>query len=328
MLMIKADIQDQELVSHLNNLPKDDMVVFVMAQGRIRGAVFNGTHFVNQMRAQHNTGILETYILGQASLSGALLIPACMKGREHINWHYEAEQSPAKGFCVDVDSTGWVRSYLLNDHIPIEKPLESWDMTPFLGGEGFMTIQKMHPGDKYPSNSSVNTTGNIADDLVFYFDRSEQIKTALTTSIQMDKQGRVIGAGGLYIQVMPETGGHFDGKQKLGSQLNSSADIKNDEELIEKIENAFKAAPSLGTWFSEGNSIEDLVYGLFREFEPAIALHRDIKYECPCNKETYINHIKSLPKAEIEDMKKSGNNPLEIVCRNCGSVYHIDLNEI
>ncbi len=326
--MIKADIQDKELVSHLEKLPKDDMVVFVMAQGRIRGAVFNGTHFVNQMRAQHNTGILETYLLGQASLSGALLIPALMKGREHINWHYEVEESPAKGFVVDFDSTGWVRSYLLNDHIPIEKPLESWDMTPFLGGEGFMTIQTVHPNDKYPSTSSVNTTGNIADDLCFFFDRSQQLKTAINTSIQMDKLGRVIGAGGMYIQVMPETGGHYEGKEKLGSQLNSSANIKDDEELIDKIEKALNAAPSLGTFFSEGGDIEDLICGLFREFDPKIALHRDIRYECPCSKDLYINHIRALPAAEIEEMKKNGPNPIEVVCRNCGSVYQINLDEI
>ena len=71
--MIQAQIEDTELVAHLDSLPKDDMAVFVMAEGRVRGALFHGTHFVNQMRAQHKTGILETMVLGQASLCGAYL---------------------------------------------------------------------------------------------------------------------------------------------------------------------------------------------------------------------------------------------------------------
>ena len=106
------------------------------------------------MRAQHNTGILESYILGQACLSAALLIPALMKGREHLSLHYDVPDSPAKGFCVEADSTGWVRGYLMETHIPVEKPLENWDLRPFLGGEGYMTIQTVHPEDKYPQTSS------------------------------------------------------------------------------------------------------------------------------------------------------------------------------
>jgi molecular chaperone Hsp33 len=84
----------------------------------------------------------------------------------------------------------------------------------------------------------------------------------------------------------------------------------------------------LGQWFSEKGTIEDIVYGLFREFKPSIALHRDVRYDCPCNKETYINYIRRLPKEELDDMKVKGPDPLEVSCRNCGSVYHISLAEL
>ncbi len=325
--MIKADIEDSELSEFLAALPKDDMIHFIMGQGRFRGAIFHGTHFVNQMRAQHKGGILETYILGQASLSAALLIPAVMKGREHINWSYNVDGSLAQGFNVEADSTGWVRGYLLNDHIPIEKPLESWDLKPFLGGEGFMTIQTIRPADKHPQNSSVNTTGNIADDLVFYFDRSEQIKTALTTSIQMDKNGRVIGAGGIFVQVMPETGGHYKGVENSGSQVSSSSDMDEDEKLIEQLEEQYKKAPSLGTWFSQGRSPEDFLEQVFKDFNMTVVLHRDIVYDCPCSKEKFLEKIRALPASDIEDLKSKGE-PIEVMCRNCNSAYTIGLDEI
>lgn len=315
--MIKAQIEDKELLEHLDSIEKDEMAVFVMADGRIRGALFHGTNFVNQMRAQHKTGILETMVLGQASLCAALMMPT-MKGMEHISWRYECD-GPAKGFSVEADSTGYVRGYLLEDRIPIDKPLESWDLAPFLGN-GTMTITKAHAGDKSPQVSSVETLyKNITKDLAWYFNQSEQINTAFSTSIFMDPNGRVKGAGGMFIQVLPETGG----TKKVGAETSSTPDFKADEELITRVENAFSACPSLGKWFEEKGNINDIVYGLFREFKPQIAVRRNIKYDCPCCEDYYIEHLKSLGPKQIEDLKSSGPDPLEIVCRNCGSVYRI-----
>ena len=73
--MIKAEIKDKELLTHIDSLEEDKLRIFTMANGRVRGALFHGTRFVNQLRAQNNLGILETYILGQASLCAALTIP-------------------------------------------------------------------------------------------------------------------------------------------------------------------------------------------------------------------------------------------------------------
>ncbi|MBP5451608.1 MAG: Hsp33 family molecular chaperone HslO, partial [Treponema sp.] len=133
-------------------------------------------------------------------------------------------------------------------------------------------------------------------------------------------QGRVIGAGGLFLQLMPDMGG------TKGDKL-STADI-SDDQLIDKLEIAFKTLPSLGKWFSEGQKIEDLVYGLFREFKPSIALHRDVRYDCPCSKDLYLSHIRNLPSYELFDIRKNGPDPLEVRCRNCSSVYRIPISEI
>ena len=85
--MIKAKI-DKELDKYLQTLEEDKLRIFTMADGRVRGALFHGTRFVNQIRAQHKLGILETYILGQASLCAALTIPM-MKDKEHLAIKFE-----------------------------------------------------------------------------------------------------------------------------------------------------------------------------------------------------------------------------------------------
>ena len=319
--MKKIEIADKELVEKINVLPKDEMAVFVMADGRIRGALFHGTRFVNQMRAQHNLGILESLVLGQASLCAALMIPL-MKGQEHLCWKYDVD-GPAAGFSVEADSTGYVRGFLYNEHIPVDKPLENWDLKPFLG-TGSMSVSRIHKEDSAPHISTVEVnSGNIAEDLAWYYKQSEQISTAFNTGIQFDRQGRVIGAGGMFLQVMPETGG----KNNSGASKSSSSDAEADGQFLARVEMAFKTAPSLGQWFSEGGKIEAIVYGLFREFTPSIALRRDIRYDCPCSEETFANYIKMLPKQERDDILRK-KEPLEIQCRNCGSVYTISVEKL
>lgn len=322
--MIKKEIEDKELNEFLQTLEEDKLRIFTMAEGRVRGALFHGTRFVNQLRVQHNLGILETYILGQASLCGALTIPM-MKDMEHTSIKFEGN-GPAQGYSVEASSTGFVRSYLFNEHIQLDKPLESWDLKPFLG-EGTITFSRIHKDDKYPQSSTVEVnSGNIATDFATYFAQSEQINTAFNSSIQFDKQGRVIGAGAMYLQIMPKTGG----TAKVGSQVDSHAEeTAEDEDLLRRVENAFKACPSIGLLYSEKEvDSEDIILGLFREFSPTISLTRDVIFDCKCNEDYYINYLRTLPKDQIEDIKKNGPDPLEIICRNCGSIYKIPVEKI
>ena len=303
--MIKAEINDSELVSHINSLEKDGMSIFVMADGQFRGALFHGTRFINQMRANHNLGILETMVLGQACLCGALMIPT-MKGKERLRLRYDTN-GPAAGFSVEADSTGYVRGYLLQDRIPVEKPLENWDLAPFLG-PGTVSVTRFPEGRAKPMTGTVEIKHrNIAKDLAWYFLQSEQINTAFNTSIQLDKKGRVVGAGGLFLQTLPGA----------------------NEEVIQRVEMAFEASPSYGQWFSEKGGRDDIIYGLFREFNPSVALERDVVFDCSCSKDVFERHILNLDRKELSEIVETNpEEPVETVCHYCGSVYKIDKRDL
>ena len=316
--MIKAAF-DSDLQSFLNTLKPDQLQVFTAANGRVRGAIFHGTRFVNQVRAQHKLGILETYILGQACLCASMTIPM-MKDEEHVVIKYEG-MGPAQGYSVEADSKGYVRGYLYEQNIPVTKELEGWDLTQFMG-PGTLTFSRVHKDDKFPQSSTVEVGGaNVALDFATYFAQSEQINTAFNSSIQFDKQGRVIGAGAMYIQVIPKTGGTAgDG----GGTDSRDQDTLEDEKLITKIENAFKACPSLGLLYSENEvDNEDIVVGLFREFNPVITVSRDIIFDCPCNEKKFIDYLKTLPPQQFKEMLEDSNETIQIECRNCGSLYNI-----
>lgn len=322
--MIKAALTDKELYDFLNTLKEDKLQVFTAANGRVRGAIFHGSRFVNQLRLQHKLGILETYILGQACLCASMTIPM-MKDQEHLVIKYEG-LGPAQGYAVEADSSGYVRGYLYENNIPVTHELDGWDLSPFMG-PGTLTFSRVHKDDKFPQSSTVEVNGqNIALDFATYFAQSEQINTAFNSSIQFDKEGRVIGAGAMYIQIMPKTGGSAgDG----GGTDSRDQDTEDDEKLITKVENAFKACPSLGLLYSENEvDNEDIVVGLFREFSPVMTVTRDIIFDCPCSEEKFINYLKTLPPAQLKEMLETSNGPLEIECRNCGSVYHIPVDKL
>ena len=177
---------DEELQKYLDTLEADGLTVFTMANGRARGALFHGSRFVNQLRAQHKLGILETYILGQACLCAAMTIPM-MKDMEHNVIKYEGA-GPQEGYSVEADSKGYVRGYLFTNPVPVTKALENWDLAQFMG-PGSFTFSRVHKDDKYPQSSTVDVDGdNIAKDFATYFAQSEQINTAFNSSIQFDKE--------------------------------------------------------------------------------------------------------------------------------------------
>lgn len=295
--MIEVPITDPVLEEQFAAMHPDGMSIFLLADGALRGAFFHGTRFVNRLRVQHSLGPLETMVLGQASLTAALLVPT-IKGRDRILFRYDTI-GPAAGFRVEAFSEGFVRGYLLQNPIPVTTPPENWDLAPYFG-EGTVSLTRFPEGGREPVTGSVPIMHkNIAQDLAEYFLRSEQIATAFNTGIQLDDTGRVIGAGGLYLQTIPGA----------------------DPGIVKKAEQAFSAAPSLGQWFAEGGDREDVIFGLFRALSPAVVLERSIIFDCPCSREGYLSRLLQLDSNELDDMIQNGPHPIEICCHNCGSVY-------
>lgn len=296
--MILKQITDTALIEKLNTKHKDEMSVFMLGGGELKGALFSATRFVNTLKIQHGLGIPETLLLGHASICAALLIPM-MKGRDRIIFRYDREDGTA-GFSAEAFSEGFVRGCLLHELPAFTKPPESMDLKNILG-QGKITVIRFPEGGREPVTGIINTKhGNIAMDLSEYFLQSEQTQTGFNSGIQFDKDGDVIGAGGLYLQVMPGAG----------------------SSIIDEAEHAFACAPSLGKWFAEGGSTEDLIYGLFRNCNPEVLINRKVNFFCPCTKENFLNRILSLPQEELKDMYENGPDKIEVYCHNCGSVYN------
>ena len=179
--MIKAKIEDRGQEDFLKSLPDDSKDVYLLSGGQVRLTLVSATHIVNQMKANQRTGLLETYVLGQAYIAG-LLLTSTIKGDDRVQLTIECG-GPIKGISVEAWAAGAVRGYLMENPIHLSTPLKSLD-TSLLFGPGFLTVSRVLEGSKEPVSGTVMLQyGNIAKDLAVYFDESEQTPTLFYISL-------------------------------------------------------------------------------------------------------------------------------------------------
>jgi molecular chaperone Hsp33 len=302
--MIKKKIYGNTLKEQFKASANDRLYRFVMCDGTVRGVILFGTRMINEMRANHDLGILETYVLGHAYLTGGL-VSANLKGSDRIVIQTECS-GPIKGFSVESNAYNEVRGYLKNVPIPVDSPLENFDLTDFFGS-GILSLTKYIENKKNPFTGTVVIKyGNIAQDMANYFLMSEQIPTSFNLSIQFDKKGNVTGAGGMFLQAMP------------------GADI----EIVSSLENLVNNFTSIGSAFSLGKDPVDLINESFADYSPKFLDNTRVEFMCHCTKERMLSYIAALPTEELIDIIQNGPFPLEIKCHNCNSYYYFERNEI
>jgi molecular chaperone Hsp33 len=302
--MNRIPIEDEFLLEHLKTLTPDVRDLFLLNDNTIRCTVIQGTEMINQMRANHSLGILETLTLGHAYLAGAILA-STVKGDDRVQLTIECG-GPIKGLSVEAWAVGAIRGYLQEVPIEVTAPLESFDLSDFFG-PGFLTVTKLLEGKKQPFTGQVMIQhGSIAKDLANYFLISEQTATLITLSIKFDKKGRVIGAGALFLQKLPGA----------------------DDHSLEKLEQVVAHMPSLGEYLSTGKGGKDFVNEIFGDFTPVYLNNLPLGFSCPCDRATFSQYLASLPEKEKEEILQEGPFPLTLHCFNCGSVYPFEKEEL
>ncbi len=302
--MIKQKITSNSLNNHLANIKPDKIDIFLLNNGTVRGAFLHGTKMINQMRVNHNLGILETLALGQ-SYMGIGLMTSMIKGNDRISFAIECG-GPIKGISVEAGADGRVRGYLFVNPIPLLKPLDSFDLSPFFG-PGFLSVTKHLESSKQPFTGQVMLQhGRIAKDLANYFLESEQINTAFVLSVYFDKEGMAAGAGGMFLQALPGA----------------------EDSALEMLEESINNMPSLGKYFAGGGSSKHLISESFSNFQPNIIADKPVTFDCDCSKERFTSFIASMKNSDKEDILKNGPFPLVTTCHNCGTDYEFSKEEL
>lgn len=302
--MIKQNIFGDTLKEQLQANAADKMYSFLLADGTVRGAFLQGLKLVNEMRANHGLGVLETLVLGHAYM-GTLLMASNLKGSDKIVLKITCN-GPIEGLSVEANAFGEVRGYLSRNPIPIDSPLESFNLSPFFG-DGTLSVTRHLESARTPFTGSIRLEhGNIAEDLAAFAAKSEQIPSAFNLSVMFNTEGTVVGAGGMLIQATPGA----------------------DPALLKDLQQRARSLPSIGESLSNGMSPEAYLVSELSPFAPSMIGSRRVEFMCHCNKKRFERFVGQLPEEELAAILREGPFPLALVCHNCNTTYHIDRDRI
>jgi molecular chaperone Hsp33 len=297
---IFGETPKEQLLASLN----DRLTTFVLADGSIRGVVVNGTRMINEMRWNHELGVLETLVLGQSYLAAALM-SAGLKGKDRFKLQIECSGA-IKGLIVEANAYGEIRGFLKQVPIPIEQPPDTFALSPYFGA-GFLTVTKYLEDGKQPFSGKVMMEhGSLAKDLAVYYLKSEQIPSAVILGVRFDREGEVTGAGGLFLQALPGA----------------------DEKLILTLEEGINSLPSMGDVVIREGFPDEWLNETLGEFHPKVLGHRGIEFMCHCNREGIQHMLTMLSEDDLKDMADNGPFPVQIRCHNCNSSYDFDQDSL
>jgi molecular chaperone Hsp33 len=298
--MIRKDIFNRDVKSRLKAAAKDRIHRFFMADRNIRGAVVHATLMVNEMRANHQLGPLETLVLGQAYIAGALMC-ASLKGKDRVSIHIQCS-GPVKGLDVEANVFGEVRGYLKVGQIVVPDPHQVRSLSGLFGA-GFLTVTRYLEDSKTPYSGRIPLEhGTIAEDLAVYFLKSEQIPTGFKLSVHFDENQEVTGAGGIFLQAMPGA----------------------DPDQVAAAEEIIRGQDSLGQAFAGGVSPQQVIETAFSSLNPKLLDQTRVEFFCRCAKDRMQAYLQGLSPDDRADLRKNGPFPLEVRCHHCGSVYHFN----
>jgi len=270
----------------------------------IRASALITTDLIKEVQQIHQSFPIATIAMGRL-MTGALLMASGLAEKQQICIRVQGD-GPLGEISTDATFEAETRIYCNNPQLDL--PLVEGKLP--IGqaiGKGMLTITRFHEFHKHPQVSLVEIqTGEIAEDLSYYYQQSQQIPCIVALSVSVNNQGQVLAAGGVILELMP------------GAPSN----------LINTLEAKAKSARPLSELILKGSTPMDLV----KEFSHSPKLKENqhphnIKYHCPCSMERVDRTLKLLGKASLAEMILKGG-PCEVKCHFCGRAYSVPLETL
>ena len=270
----------------------------VTKDGYLRIYFVNCRETVEEARKFHNLSPLASAALGRTLAAGHLM--GAMLKSENATVTIQIKGDGEAGMIIAVaNACGEVKGYISNPAVDL--PLNragKLDVGRAVGKNGYLSvIRDLKMKEPYIGQVPLQT-GEIGDDMAFYFAQSEQIPGAVGLGVLVDRDLSIAEAGGFIVQVMPDC----------------------DELSLKRLEKAVGNIKSVTDMLKSGKSNEELIREIMNGFEVDILEEQEVKYKCDCSRERMKRAIISLGNKEIRDMIDE-QGEAETVCRFCDKKY-------
>ena len=260
----------------------DYIVRATAADANIRAFAVTSKEMVETAREDHMTTPVMTAALGRLLSAGAMM-GAMMKGDKDIITLQIQCSGPAKGLTVTADSHGNVKGFAMNPQV--ELPLNA--------------------AGKLDVGQCELKTGEIAEDLTYYFATSEQIPSAVGLGVLVDKDQSVKQAGGFIIQLMPFT----------------------PEDVVDRLEKKITEIDSVTQMLDRGLTPEQILEEILGDFGLEITDTTETRFHCDCSKERVSRALSTLSKKDLDSIIADGES-IEVKCQFCNKAYEFTVDEL
>ncbi len=273
-----------------------DRVIRVLSKnGYFRAVAVKNTVSAQTAQTAHKLEHIPAFFLAKA-LSSATMISAFLKGEERIIFDISSDGLINRVFA-EAMQVGECRGFIrFSDDNQNTNIMTLDDII----GNGTLKISRILYNNVEPITGIVPLqSGDIANDLAYYFAQSEQINAAVVLDVDFNNDGIITSSGGMLVQAMP------------GAM----------QDEIDAVVESFSQIDSLCADFDAGNSPEDVLKN-YLPFDFDVIKNKQVDFFCRCSKKNFMSKLLLLNMDELIDMQKHKNN--ELVCQYCSKHYYLD----
>ena len=282
----------------------DYIVRATAANQQIRAFAATTKESVETARSFHNTSPVATAALGRLLTAGAMM-GAMMKGDRDILTLQIKGNGPIGGITVTADSKANVKGYVQNPGVVLHaNDKGKLDVGGAIGIGILNVIKDLGMKEPYIGQCELKT-GEIGDDLTYYFAVSEQVPSSVGLGVLMEKNNTVKQAGGFIIQLMPFTS----------------------EDVVERLERKLADVSSVTAMLDAGMTPEQILGELLGEFGVEIMDTVPTQYHCDCSRERIERALISIGKKDLQEMIDAGE-AIEVNCQFCQKTYRVEVEEL
>ena len=280
------------------------MVRATAANAQIRAFACTTRETVETARASHNTSPVVTAALGRLLSAGAMM-GSMLKGDDELITLQIKGDGPIGGLTVTADMNGHVKGYAnVPDVILPANAQGKLDVGGAVGAGVLSVIRDMGLKDPYVGQIELQT-GEIAEDLTYYFAVSEQVPSVVGLGVLMNRDNTVRQAGGFIVQLMPFA----------------------EEEMISKLEENIKKISSVTSMLDNGHTPEQMLEQVLDDLNVEFTDTMDTQFKCNCSHERIEKAIISIGKKDIQEMIDDGKE-VEVKCHFCNTAYTFSVEEL
>lgn len=282
----------------------DYIVRATAANAQIRAFAATSRELVEMARKAHNLSPVASAALGRL-LTGGVMMGAMLKGDKDLLTLQVRSDGPIGGITVTADSQGNVKGYVNEPQVMLPPNLMGKLDVGGAVGNGFLRVIKdLGLKEPYVGQTDLQT-GEMAEDLTYYFATSEQVPSCVGLGVLMEKDNTVKQAGGFIIQLMPFA----------------------EEEVITKLEQNLAAFSTVTKVLDEGKTPEEMLAMLLGDMDLEIMDTMPARFFCNCDKKRVEKAIISIGEKDIKEMIEDGKE-IEVNCHFCNTAYHFSVEEL